>query len=137
MGRTLYVWRACCDGTRARSPTGVSRWDGVERIPSAGRGVCDPERDPERAPERSRARDDRAGRGGAGGGPRPARTALFRIQVADERFTVPAQAPLSIEHEAEGGQEELELQPRWTTAPWRRPLTRREQTTRRADASTP
>lgn len=37
----------------------------------------------------------------------------FRIQVANARFTVPKDAELSIEHEAEGGAEELELQLRW------------------------
>ncbi|HJL18269.1 MAG TPA: amphi-Trp domain-containing protein [Sandaracinaceae bacterium LLY-WYZ-13_1] len=37
----------------------------------------------------------------------------FRIQVANARFTVPQQAALSIEHEAEGGDEELELQLKW------------------------
>lgn len=37
----------------------------------------------------------------------------FRIQVAGKRFTVPATAQLSIEHEAAGGQEELEFQLRW------------------------
>lgn len=37
----------------------------------------------------------------------------FRIQVAGKRFTVPASASLSIEHEAEGGDEELELQLKW------------------------
>lgn len=37
----------------------------------------------------------------------------FRIQVANKRFTVPADASLSIEHEAEGGDEELELQLKW------------------------
>lgn len=37
----------------------------------------------------------------------------FRIQVANKRFTVPGDAQLSIEHEAEGGDEELELQLRW------------------------
>ena len=36
-----------------------------------------------------------------------------RIQVADKRFTIPASAALSIEHEAEGGEEELELQLKW------------------------
>ncbi len=36
-----------------------------------------------------------------------------RIQVAGKRFTVPASAALSIEHEAAGGNEELELQLRW------------------------
>ena len=39
----------------------------------------------------------------------------FRIQVANQRFTVPADAGLSIEHEAADGTEELELQLRWTT----------------------
>jgi amphi-Trp domain-containing protein len=37
----------------------------------------------------------------------------FRIQVASKRFTVPANAELSIEHEVEAGQEELEFQLRW------------------------
>lgn len=37
----------------------------------------------------------------------------FRIQVANKRFTVPQDAELSIEHEAQGGEEELELQLRW------------------------
>lgn len=37
----------------------------------------------------------------------------FRIQVAGTRFTVPAGASLSIEHEAEDGDEELEFQLRW------------------------
>lgn len=39
----------------------------------------------------------------------------FRIQVAGTRFTIPAGASLSIEHEAEGGEEELEFQLRWQT----------------------
>ena len=39
----------------------------------------------------------------------------FRIQVVNKRFTVPAGASLSIEHEASGGSEELELQLRWTS----------------------
>ena len=34
----------------------------------------------------------------------------FRIQVAGQRFTVPADAHLSIEHEADESEEELELQ---------------------------
>jgi amphi-Trp domain-containing protein len=38
----------------------------------------------------------------------------FRIQVAAQRFVVPANAELSIEHEVEGDQEELELQLRWS-----------------------
>ena len=37
----------------------------------------------------------------------------FRIQVLNKRFTVPAGASLSIEHEVEGGDAELELQFRW------------------------
>jgi len=39
----------------------------------------------------------------------------FRIQVANKRFTIPGEAELSIEHEAEGGDEELELQLKWKT----------------------
>lgn len=38
---------------------------------------------------------------------------LFRIQVAGKRFSVPRGAELSIEHEVEGDEEELELQLRW------------------------
>lgn len=37
----------------------------------------------------------------------------FRIQVAKRRFTVPLDAELSIEHEVEEGEEELEFQLRW------------------------
>ena len=37
----------------------------------------------------------------------------FRIQVVNKRFTVPAGATLSIEHEAQDGDEELEFQLRW------------------------
>lgn len=37
----------------------------------------------------------------------------FRIQVEGRRFTIPKDAALSIEHEAEGSDEELELQLRW------------------------
>jgi len=37
----------------------------------------------------------------------------FRIQVVGKRFTVPASAELSIEHEATDELEELELQLRW------------------------
>lgn len=36
-----------------------------------------------------------------------------RIQVLGKRFRIPKTATLSIEHEVEGGQEELELQLRW------------------------
>ncbi len=39
----------------------------------------------------------------------------FRIQVANHRFTVPTDAELSVEHEAADGQEELELQLRWSS----------------------
>ncbi len=37
----------------------------------------------------------------------------FRIQVVNKRFTVPKDAELSIEHEVEGDDEELELQLKW------------------------
>ncbi len=37
----------------------------------------------------------------------------FRIQVAGESLVVPADAHVSVEHEREGGLEELELQVRW------------------------
>jgi amphi-Trp domain-containing protein len=40
-----------------------------------------------------------------------------RIQVVNQRFTIPADAELSIEHEVEGGAEELELQLRWSSRP--------------------
>ncbi|MET0287850.1 MAG: amphi-Trp domain-containing protein [Polyangiales bacterium] len=36
-----------------------------------------------------------------------------RIQVGGQRFTIPADATFSIEHEVEGGEAELELQLRW------------------------
>lgn len=39
-----------------------------------------------------------------------------RIQVAGRRFTVPADANLSVEHEASEGEEELELQMKWANA---------------------
>jgi amphi-Trp domain-containing protein len=38
-----------------------------------------------------------------------------RIQVKGKRFTIPKTASLSIEHEVEGSDEELELQLRWNT----------------------
>ena len=38
----------------------------------------------------------------------------FRIQVGGKRFTVPADAALSIEHEVADGDEELELQLKWS-----------------------
>jgi amphi-Trp domain-containing protein len=37
----------------------------------------------------------------------------FRIQVAQKRFTIPAGATLQIEHEADGGSEELALELVW------------------------
>lgn len=37
----------------------------------------------------------------------------FRIQVVNKRFTVPASAECSIEHEVEDGENELEFQLRW------------------------
>ena len=38
----------------------------------------------------------------------------FRIQVVNKRFTVPADADLSIEHELEDGEHELEFQLKWS-----------------------
>lgn len=38
----------------------------------------------------------------------------FRIQVDGVRFTVPATAEMSVEHEAEDGEQELELQFKWS-----------------------
>ena len=38
----------------------------------------------------------------------------FTIQVAGERFTVPADAAFSVEHERDGDSEELEFQLKWT-----------------------
>lgn len=38
----------------------------------------------------------------------------FTIQVGGERVRVPAGASLLVEHEREGGVEEIELQVRWT-----------------------
>ena len=40
----------------------------------------------------------------------------FRIQVANQRFTVPADAALVIEHEVDGGKEELALELQWASA---------------------
>lgn len=39
----------------------------------------------------------------------------FAIQVANERLRIPADAAFSIEHEREGGEEELEFQIRWSS----------------------
>ena len=38
----------------------------------------------------------------------------FEISVAGERIYVPARAVFTIEHEREGGEEELEFQFKWT-----------------------
>lgn len=38
----------------------------------------------------------------------------FRIQVAGERISVPPDAVINIEHEREGGQEEIEFQIKWS-----------------------
>lgn len=38
----------------------------------------------------------------------------FRIQIAGERFRVPARAEFSIEHERGDGAEEVEFQLKWT-----------------------
>lgn len=40
----------------------------------------------------------------------------FRIQVLNKRFTVPMDAALSIEHESEEGEEELEFQLKWRSS---------------------
>lgn len=37
----------------------------------------------------------------------------FRIQVAGERVSVPSTATISVEHERDGKEEEIELQIRW------------------------
>jgi len=44
----------------------------------------------------------------------------FTIAVAGERLRVPAGAPCNIEHEREGGREELEFQIQWRTQHTRR-----------------
>lgn len=41
----------------------------------------------------------------------------FTIEVAGERLRVPAGAEFNIEHEREGGREELEFQLKWPTRP--------------------
>ena len=40
----------------------------------------------------------------------------FRIQVAGERIHVPREARITVEHEREGGEEEVEFQLKWTSA---------------------
>ena len=39
----------------------------------------------------------------------------FKIQIANERITVPADAVFNIEHEREKGSEEVEFQFKWST----------------------
>ena len=39
----------------------------------------------------------------------------FEIQIAGERIFVPVRATFNIEHEREGGDEEIEFQIRWAT----------------------
>ena len=39
----------------------------------------------------------------------------FEIQIAGERITVPVRARYNIEHEREGGEEEIEFQIKWKT----------------------
>lgn len=38
----------------------------------------------------------------------------FRIQIADEKITVPLDAVVTIEHEREGRNEEIEFQLKWS-----------------------
>lgn len=38
----------------------------------------------------------------------------FRIQVAGERVSIPSTATISVEHERDGKDEEVEFQIRWT-----------------------
>lgn len=40
----------------------------------------------------------------------------FRIQVANKRFTVPADAEIIIEHEVEDAEEELAFELQWTNS---------------------
>ena len=40
----------------------------------------------------------------------------FRIQVAGERLHVPRTARITVEHEREDGEEEVEFQLKWTSA---------------------
>lgn len=38
----------------------------------------------------------------------------FEIQIAGERISVPVRATFNIEHEREGGEEEIEFQIKWS-----------------------
>ncbi len=40
----------------------------------------------------------------------------FEIQIAGERIYVPVRAEFNLEHERDGGDEEIEFQIRWTNA---------------------
>lgn len=40
----------------------------------------------------------------------------FEIQIAGERIYVPVRAQFNIEHEREGGEEEIEFQIKWTNS---------------------
>jgi amphi-Trp domain-containing protein len=40
----------------------------------------------------------------------------FRIQIAGERFRVPKDAAISVEHERSGGEEEVAFELRWVPA---------------------
>jgi amphi-Trp domain-containing protein len=40
----------------------------------------------------------------------------FTIQISGERINVPADAVFTVEHEREGGKEEIEFQFKWETA---------------------
>jgi amphi-Trp domain-containing protein len=53
----------------------------------------------------------------------------FAIQIANERVHVPAGAVFNIEHEREGGNEEIELQLKWSQV--------RESTSRAKNAAKP
>jgi amphi-Trp domain-containing protein len=46
---------------------------------------------------------------------------VVRIQVAGKRIQIPVSAKLSIEHEVEGRDAELELQLSWTPEPSKKP----------------
>ena len=58
----------------------------------------------------------------------------FTIQIARERVRVPAGAVFNIEHEREGGDEEIEFQLKWSQAPGaaKRPPARKKATKSRA-----
>ena len=40
----------------------------------------------------------------------------FEIRIAGERIRVPARAKFNVEHEREGGEEEIEFQIKWKTS---------------------